>query len=336
MKEKQRIEKSAKRLKILCFLFILAIVAAACVVAATLFPPKTWKYYVALPNVSAAESGELRVSFLSVGQGDATLVRFPDGKVMLVDGGDESKESELTIMRYLNAAKIDKIDYLVLTHANADHCGALDVVANYKEIGIAYLPTVLSWTPNESYQSFVNVLAEKGCPTATANRLMKIESTNPAYPYSVHCVFPYASGIDRDELPATGTVDENAASCVLLLSYQGTEVLLTGDAPSETESAIIRDDSLGLLNTGTADLSSVEILKVAHHGSKTSTSETFLEYIGVETAVISVGKGNGYGHPETETLYRLTACGATVYRTDVHGHIVAVIGATGEYRIETE
>ena len=126
-KEKAKLESKVKRYKILCVFIVVTVLIGFCIFG-FFIPPATWQYYFSLPSIETRQAGELRVHFLSVGQGDSTILEFPDGKVMLVDGGTNEKESVGTIMRYLNALKIKKIDMLVLSHADSDHCGGLKEV----------------------------------------------------------------------------------------------------------------------------------------------------------------------------------------------------------------
>jgi competence protein ComEC len=292
------------------------------------YPPTTWKYYVSLPKVENRADGQLRVSFLDVGQGDATLVRLPDGKVVLIDGGNSYTESELSLMRYLNAAKVDKIDFVIATHADSDHCGALDVVVKYKDVGKVLLPRVPDVNINAEFAALYAQVVEKGCDVGYADRSFRIQSADSRYPYSMRCIYPSINYFPNEET--------NADSAVIILEYMGTEVLLCGDAPYATELKLMDDYNHNLLTLGNADLTDVEILKVAHHGSNTSTSTEFLQFLGVETAVISVGADNLYAHPSNEVIGRLTDLTINVHRTDEKGHIVAVLNNDGTYRMQYE
>jgi competence protein ComEC len=110
-------------------------------------------------------------------------------------------------------------------------------------------------------------------------------------------------------------------------------MLFTGDMPTKTEQILMRDYLLGLYEKQGFLLNDIDILKVAHHGSKYTTSEDFLEFIGVETAVISCGKDNEYGHPHEEVLKRLQAVNAECYRTDLHGSLMITVTQNGEYGV---
>lgn len=129
-KREQRIHKAIKR----WILVFVALLLGALGVLNSFYPCASWKYYFAKPKLTALADGEMRIHFLDVGQGDATFIELPDGKTALIDGGNGAEENNLSMLRYLNALKVKKIDYLVATHADFDHCGGLVEVVRYKEI----------------------------------------------------------------------------------------------------------------------------------------------------------------------------------------------------------
>ena len=323
--EKLKLERKIGKIKIIC-LAVFAVIFTAFILFSCFCPPETWKYHVAKPSVEKNGEGELRITYLNVGQGDATLIRFPDGQVMLIDGGAEGGDSSLSLMRYLNAAKIDTIDYLVLTHTDSDHSGGLVEVVKYKEVKKAYLPFVSSVNVNNAFSRLCTQLQKKNVPIFTADRSFKVDSLLEEYPYSVHCLSPNVGAQESE--------NSNENSCVVYLSYGEFGALFCGDAPSSIEEKIIREYSLGLLNID--GLCDTEILKVSHHGSSNGTSTEFLNFLGVENAVISVGENNPYGHPSTDVLVRLQANGTNVFRTDKNGHILAVVSSDGNYTLSGE
>ena len=148
--EKLKAEKKMRRVKTAVACVAVAAMLGLCVFSA-FCPPDTWKYNVKKPKVSACEEGQLRMHFLNVGQGDSTLIEFPDGKVALIDGGDGSNASAERVLRYMNALKIDTVDYLVVSHADSDHCGTLDEVVRMKKILNAYLPAVNATNAGAEY-----------------------------------------------------------------------------------------------------------------------------------------------------------------------------------------
>jgi competence protein ComEC len=325
-KEKAAVEKRVKTYKIILTFAIVAIVIGLCVFG-FFVPPSSWKYYFSLPKIEKRNFGELRLHFLSVGQGDCTLIELPDGKTVLIDGGPDSEEASGTVLRYLNALDIEKIDALILTHGDSDHCGGLIKIVEYKEIGRAFLPYA-NLKESETYANLLAKLNEEEVAWEYISRVSKLFENNGEY--SMHCLYPYSLKPSEEDLE---NWENNKYSSVISLEYQNVRMLFTGDMPTKTEQILMRDYLLGLYEKQGFLLNDIDILKVAHHGSKYTTSEDFLEFIGVETAVISCGKDNEYGHPHEEVLKRLQAVNAECYRTDLHGSLMITVTQNGEYGV---
>ncbi len=323
--EKEQIDGQKKKATVITLIVIAVLVVALCVFAAFV-PPSTWAYYVALPKVEARKDGEMKITFLDVGQGDCTLVELPDGKTMLIDGGNGGAEATKSILRYLNASKIDKIDYLVLTHADADHCGGLERIMQLKEIGAAYLP-ITAPEKDGVYAGFYQAVQEKGCEWKFGTRDVSIVSADAKYPFTLQFLNPLPQDVEQKEL------DTNEASAVIWLDYHGVSALFTGDATVQTENRLMEHYRLGLMENTQVDLTDTEILKVSHHGGENSTSLGFLKFLGIETATISCGAGNAYGHPASSLLARLKVAGIKSYRTDLQGHISLTIRQNGTYQV---
>ncbi len=323
--EKLKVESKIKKLKIILAIVISVLLLGACIFSAFV-PPFTWKYYLSKPKIANRIDGEMRLHFLDVGQGDATLIELPDGKIMLIDGGDGEASTEKHIMRYLNALKIKTIDYLLVTHADSDHCGALDVVLECKEVRNVFLPNTKE-TVNEEYAQLSAALLKEECTVTFSSRKVILDGEG-AYPYTLAFLYPYSLDVEEGSAQQE---ENNDSSAVVWLDYQGVSALFMGDAPMEIETLLMRDDGLGVFEPRGVDLSSTEILKVAHHGSKYSTSTEFLQYLNVETAIISCGEGNPYGHPTAEVLERLKGVNANIYRTDKDKDVVITVSKDGKY-----
>jgi competence protein ComEC len=243
------------------------------------------------PTPSPTPPLALSVHFIDVGQGDAILIDSVDMDI-LVDGGRTSA----SVLAYLQGQGIADLDLLVATHPDADHIGGLaDVLAQYQVNEIWVNGDTAT---SQTYQDFAAAVAAEGATVREPTRGYITEM----------------DGLSIDVLNPTSerTGDSNEDSVVFRLVCGEVSVLLTGDATSDSEASML---AAGL----TLDS---DVLKVAHHGSRYSTTAPFLAAVTPEDAVISVGAGNAYGHPAQETLDRLATAGATVYRTDQDGTVV--------------
>lgn len=317
-KEREIANKKKWKAKIIVFI-IVAVILFALTVFSWFVPMGEWKYHFQLPKVSARAENALRIHFLDVGQGDATLIEFPDDKVALIDGGNDRNENTATILRYMNALKINTIDYLVATHADGDHVGGLDTVLAYKSVRKAFIPKQV--IAGEQYLQFYEALQKENCEIVYSER-MQIAWTD-TYQFSFLYPYEYAEEIQEN----------NDNSAVLWLSYQDVSTLFMGDASAKLEKRLVDEAKNGLLNGFASHLFETDVLKVSHHGSKYSTCEVFLQYVQAKTAVISCGEENVYGHPHEETLQRLEDREIQTYRTDIDGNCMVTI-ADNTYRVE--
>ncbi len=323
---KQKRDEKERLLKWILLCIFVAFIGILTIIDCIL-PSEQWKYYFHQPSVSKRKEGELRIHFLDVGQGDSTLIELPDGKIMLIDGGNGSRNINMNILRYLNALDIEVIDYLVVTHADRDHCGGIEEIFACKEVLNAYMP--LTFDANQvAYAEAYDAAVEEDCALIEPSRSVDLSVEDG---YILRFLYPYAK---EAEGLGSASVDENERSVVIWLDYGGTSALFCGDAPESVEEKLVWEDRLGLLSQRVT-LSETEILKVGHHGSDTSSSKSFLEYLGVETAVVSCGKNNGYSHPHQEVLENLAEVGASVYRTDLQGHIMLTVSKEGTYTLQT-
>lgn len=268
--------------------FDLEILTASTTTQATTTPKTTTPTTPAVPVDSSFE-----VHFIDVGQADAALI-LCDGKALLIDGGNAEDSSLL--YSYLKKQGITHLDYVVGTHAHEDHIGGIAGALNYATAGVVLCP--VTYYDSKAFQNFAKTVNSQG-----------LSITVP----SAGQTFQLGSASFRILAVNAGN-DPNNSSIVLRIVYGKTSFLFTGDAERETEQAI--------LNSG-QDLQST-VLKVGHHGSETSTSYVWLREIMPEYAVISVGKGNSYGHPTEEVLSRLRDADVKTLRTDMQGDIVCV------------
>lgn len=235
----------------------------------------------------------LEVHYIDVGQGDATLIKLGD-HAMLIDAGTEESGTKLQL--YLQKQQVDSLDYLILTHPDADHIGGGDVVITKFNCGQVMMSSFTRDTA--SYRDVESALAYKGYQAITPD----VGST-----YSLgDAAFTIAGPVQNGE-------DANNSSIALLLTYENTRFLFTGDAQDAEEADIL---------ASSAEIQA-DVYQAGHHGSRTSSSEEFMQAVAPSYAVISCEAGNSYGHPHAEVLNRFRSMGIKVFRTDEQGSIIA-------------
>ena len=246
-------------------------------------------------NEPPLENVLLTAHFIDVGQGDCTLIELPENKVMLIDAGENGKEGIVT--RYIDSLDIKKIDYLVATHPHSDHIGGMEEVIEKYDIGAMYMPDVE--TVSATFENMLNAAEDKNLILDTA------EAGKNIFEYSVvkADIISPAAGKNYDNL--------NNSSAVVRIMCGEKSFLFMGDAEKQAE--------LDILESGYEVY--CDVLKVAHHGSYTSSEMSFLEKARPEYAVISCGAGNEYGHPHKTTLNSFKKIEAKVLRTDELGTI---------------
>ena len=248
----------------------------------------------ALPaDNTAAAQNRFEVHFIDVGQGDAALI-LCDDESMLIDGG--KPEASSIIYTYLKKLNIEKLNYIVCSHADDDHIGGLSAPLANMTVENILAPETPADT--RSYRSIIEKSHEQG-----------ITIRHPKHGESMDFA---SSTIDFYGPLTESENDRNNGSIVMKVIFGETSFLFTGDAEREEEQQI--------LDAG-YDISST-VLKVGHHGSANSTTYPFLREMMPKYAVISVGK-NSYGHPTEDALSRLRDAGTEVYRTDMQGDIIA-------------
>lgn len=241
----------------------------------------------------------LSVHYIDVGQADSILVMLPNGQNLLIDAGNNS-DGDL-VVEYIKLRGINTLDYVIGTHPHEDHIGGLDTVIDAFNIGKVYMPKV-SHT-SRTFEDVLKAIQNKGLQVHSAKSGINLINSNGL------CIDMIAPAADFYN-------NLNNYSAVLKLTYLNNEFLFMGDAEVLSENQI------------TADVKA-DVLKVGHHGSNTSTAESFLRRVSPEYAVISVGEGNAYGHPSQAVLGLLNSYGVNVYRTDEAGTIVITSDGAG-------
>lgn len=328
-----------------------AAVAAAIFVDRYVFPlPYVWAL-TEQPSLVQRQDGEMRVHFLSAGQGDCTLIEFPDGKTMMIDGGDGSESGNRKILGYCFALGIKEFDYLLLTHTDSDHAGGLDDVLRCFGAKKVFMPYTEDGNANAAYASFVKALQETEAETEFSHTLETIVSDSGENFYYGMWLSPFSAQAGGNYGTSDGADDAEAVndtSAVVYFEYAGRRLLLTGDASERVEDKIIDDyrETDGVIfeleaetEEGTHVLSprleDLDFLKAGHHGSSSSTGEKLAEYCKPAEVFISCGAGNVYGHPNVAPIANVETANpdAEFYRTDEMGNIILTIEADGSYRI---
>lgn len=254
----------------------------------------------------------LELHMLDVGQGDAILLRTAEGQNILVDGGPGQ-----TVLEELGEvlSPFDRrLDLVILTHPHEDHVAGLVPVLQRFEVG-----EVLLSAPeysNQAYEALMEEIAEREIPYSFADDERDFEFED----VKLDVLFPFE--------PFTGDEMENVnnSSPVIKVVWGEVEVLLTGDAEQEVEEALLAAG----VNVR------ADIIKAGHHGSRSSSTEAFLEAVSAELMLISCGMGNDYGHPHEETLEKADDLGMEVRRTDLEGRISMIFSTNGQYFVTTE
>ena len=300
---------------------------------------------------------DLKVYFIDIGQGDCIFIELPDGKNMLIDTGEKRNAGKAKIDKYLRDEKGNKvtIDYCVATHPDSDHIGLMPYVYEQYDVLKSYRPYVYSENKSASalpyelnkgikiknssniyYDYITNVNAEQ-----TYWEFFKDDSDfsngftgkdGEIYEYTVNFVMPYADNLNDYQYFTT----PNDFSAVIMLEYADRKILFTGDIEYETGKKGAEQSFIREFSTSNSAMVDCDVLKVAHHGSDSSTSPEFLSLVKPEHSVISCGLSNKHRHPLKSTLDNLVNCGSEIYRTDLQGTIILTIDSKGIMTFEKQ
>ena len=252
-------------------------------------------------SADASSGDELVVTFLDVGQGSSALVRLPNGRNVLIDGGPRDGGAER--VSDLQRLGVEHLDAVVISHADEDHGGGLIDVIGSVPVSAVYDSGYPHTT--QTYSDLLDAVEASGA-RYIETRTGEIIDLDPEV--SMEFLYP-------DEL-GEGT---NESSLALRLDYENFAAQFVGDLGFEEEEALL----------ASGRLSPVTLLEVGHHGSATSSSSEFLSTLSPEIGVVQVGEDNSYGHPAQEALSRLAAADVEVYRTDRQGEIAVRTDGTG-------
>ena len=251
-----------------------------------------------LSSPTTEVDGDVSVHFIDVGQGDCELIKT-QSKAVLIDCGE--KEYYADVIEYIKSQNIEYIDYVIVTHPHSDHAGGVSFILDEFDIGTVIMPKIQeSVTPITS--TYIRLL------NSIDNKDINVEYAYPGRKYS----------LDDGEMTLLSPVkdydDLNNYSIAVKFVHGENSFLFTGDIEKEAESDIMENGY---------DISA-DVLKVAHHGSSTSSQKSFINAVSPQYAVIEVGSPNSYNHPNKETVQRLENKEIIIYRTDLYGNIVFV------------
>ena len=248
-------------------------------------------------------SGFLDIAMLDVGQGDGIYLRGPKGTTYFIDGGssDESSLGKYCIEPFLESQGTGILDYVFITHGDTDHYSGIEEMLERQEVGIPIKHLILpcNYTLDNDLLSLAKCARNAGVTVLVIEEGDRLRDGE----FIITCLQPA-----KEENGLTG----NAGSMVLEMEYGGFSMLCTGDVEGDGEELLLKK------MTG----KNYDVLKVAHHGSKNSTTEPFLKLCNPEVALISAGVGNSYGHPHEELLRRLEDAGCRTYNTQKNGAIM--------------
>ncbi len=262
---------------------------------------------------------DLKIYFVDVGQGDCTFIVTPKNKTILIDGGGSTGSDfdvgESTLLPYILDRGYKKIDLMVISHFDQDHIGGLLTIL--RELKVNRVCISKQEENSENYQEFLEIVKEKSIPVSIVKVGDKIKIEKNLY---FDILWP------QEEQILENRINNNAI--VMKLNYNGFSCLFTGDIEK------VAEDRMVSLYKNKSVLES-DILKVAHHGSKTSTTENFLELVNPKNCLIGVGENNLFGHPSSEVIERLEKSNVKVYRTDINGEIIIIVNNKGRYLINS-
>jgi len=265
------------------------------------------------------KDADLEIHFIDVGQGDCSLIKW-EGAAVLIDCGEA--EYADNVLDYIKKQNVEKLDYIITSHPHSDHMGGMSEIISGLKVEKVIAPKVTAdMTPTSKvYERFIAALRDKA---------LKLTAAKPGTVYSLSGRTAASTEKTPPKLEILSPVkdygDLNNYSITVRLTYGTTSYLFTGDIEKEAEADILESG---------AEVSA-DVLKVAHHGSSSSTTEEFLEAVSPEICVIQCGTGNKYGHPNAGTLERLEERGVKIYRTDLNG-TVSVYSDGEEIFVKTE
>lgn len=333
--KKERNKLTKRRIAAIISSVIIVLVFVAVFVVNLFIPVKYLTAY--LSPRAQREPGVLTVSFINVDYGDCIVIELPDGKVMMIDGGDGSYPHMLEIIGHLNSRGIETIDYLVCSSVQSEHCGGLPEIFKYKKVNNVYMPYVKNSYITDAYHAFTRAVNEAGVHTEFSCFGVGVAEEEADY------FFTFLSpGYYTNENGEYAALNETAslenirdASAVLWLEYGETSFVFTSDAGKNTLKKMTDDYAFSLIadqpycriGNRSVDLSSCDVATVAAHGYEDCTCAEWYDCLDPDLAVLSVGK-NYAGCPSLQSLADVSNK-ANLIRTDYQGTVSIRVTKSG-------
>jgi competence protein ComEC len=259
-----------------------------------------------LTILGQAFAQNLQIDYLDVGQGDAVLIRTPDGKTMLYDAGRKTDD----VADQLAQLGVTKLDLVIMSHADANHIGGMaEVVSRFKPAN--FMTNGIAATTQVYERVLAALAAVRSQGLQATERVISLGSQTKLQ------ILP----------PERKNTDQNENSVGVVLSFAGFRMVMTGDAEPDSFAFWLRKYA--------PLLASVDVYKASHHGSKNNDTKPWLETLKAQDIIISTGKDNSYGHPAPEAIALYRAVGAAIWRTDEDGRVSLTITPNGRYTLRT-
>ena len=322
---------------------VVCVLVLALVIVNIFIPIKYLSAYFVIEE--EREEGVLTVTFIDVGYGDSTLCELPDGKILLIDGGDGSHQSTLAILRKLNERGVEKIDYLVCTSVLGEYCGGLAEIIQYKEIGKIFMPEISESLTDitDDYAKFVKAAENSDAEISYCH--YGNGDVGEDYFFTFLSPSPGGDPMGYYEALNSSPTDENIlnASAVIWLEYAGRSFAFTSSAGKAALEDIVESyemttaagDKYGAIGDYSVVLSECDVVSVPGHGREECSSARWYEALSPSVAVISVGE-NYSGYPSTQALADIGSVVEQTLLTMEHGNISVSVDENGNLDVFCE
>ncbi|MGN1373071.1 MAG: ComEC/Rec2 family competence protein [Candidatus Coproplasma sp.] len=332
--KRKRRKLSVSAIVTIVILAIFAVLTIALLIVNAFFPVRYLSAYAVKADKN--ERGQLRVTYVDVGFGDSTLIELPDGKTVLIDGGDGSYPNQLKLLKTLNSHGVEYIDYLVCSSVKKEHCGGLTEILQLKGVGCAYIPYCLNERVTDEYYAFISALNEKDIPNVIADVSTGFEGED--YFFTFLSPSSYLSPESEYSALNTNPNDENIdnASAICWLDCLGKKFVFCSDVRSDALNRVIADynlqKSLGNdfcpYNGKGVLLEECDVSTIPAHGGKKNACVEWFDLTKPQYAVVSVGLNYG-GYPSAIPLSNATGVGAQILLTSESGNVEFCVTGQG-------